>query len=138
MNKNNKEFTSQDCLKSSGLKNWIGCDCYSSWYHISCVKISISDSKTSHWFQCPLCVDAKSVNKATIVKDLVQDNYANTAISNVRVLKRVPKDSRVPLAESLSDKTNDIVYNVAEERKNGRYKDLLRFRARPAPARKFF
>ena len=42
----------------------------------------------------------------------MQDNYVNTAISKVRVLKRVPKDSRVPLAESLSDKINDIVYNV--------------------------
>ena len=42
------------------------------------------------------------------------DNYVNTAISNVRVLKRVPKDSRVPLAESLSDKLNDIVYNVED------------------------
>ena len=39
------------------------------------------------------------------------DNYVNTAISKVRVLKRVPKDWRVPLAESLSDKINDIVYN---------------------------
>ena len=46
--------------------------------------------------------------------DLVLDNYVNTAISNVRVLKRVPKDSRVPLAESLSDKINDIVYNVED------------------------
>ena len=42
------------------------------------------------------------------------DNYVNTAISNFRVLKRVPKDSRVPLAESLSDKTNDIVYSVED------------------------
>ena len=42
------------------------------------------------------------------------DSYVNTAISNVRVLKRVPKDSRVPLAESLSDKINDIVYNVED------------------------
>ena len=42
------------------------------------------------------------------------DNYVNTAISNVRVLKRVPKDSRVPLAESLSDEINDIVYNIED------------------------
>ena len=42
------------------------------------------------------------------------DNYVNTAISNVRVLKRVPKDSRVPLAESLQDKINEIVYNVED------------------------
>ena len=42
------------------------------------------------------------------------DNYVKTDISNVRVLKRVPKDSRVPSAESLSDKINDIVYNVED------------------------
>ena len=114
MRKNNKECTRQDCLKPSGLINWFRCDCCSSWYHISCVKISLSDSKKTQWFQCPLCVDVKSVNKATIGNDLVLDNYVNTAISNVRVLKRVLKDSRVPLAESLSDKINDIVYNVED------------------------
>ena len=42
------------------------------------------------------------------------DNYVKTAISIVRVLKRVPKDSRDPLAESLSDIINDIVYNVED------------------------
>ena len=89
MRKNNKECTSKDCLKPSGLINCIRCDCCSSWYHISCVK--------TQWFQCPLCVDVKSVNKATICNDLVLDNYVNTAILNVRVLKSVPKDSRVPL-----------------------------------------
>ena len=94
--------------------NWIRCDCCSSWYHISCVNISLSDSKKTQWFQCLLCVDVKSVNKATIANDLVLDKYVNTAIFNVRVLKRVPKDSRVPLAESLSDKINDIVYNVED------------------------
>ena len=65
----------------------------------------------TQWFQCPLCVDVKSVNKATTGNDLVLDNCVNTAISIIRVLKRVPKKSRVSLAESLSDKTNDIVYN---------------------------
>ena len=68
----------------------------------------------TQWFECPLCVDVKSVNKATIGNDLVLDDYVNTAISNVRVLKRVPKDSRVPLAESLSDKINDIIYNIED------------------------
>ena len=114
MRKNNKECTSKDCLKPSGLINWIRCDCCSSWYHISCVNISLRDSKKTQWFQCPLCVDVKSVNKATIGNDLVLDNYVNTAISIVRVLKRVSKDLRVPLAESLSDKINDIVYNVED------------------------
>ena len=91
---NNKKCTSKDCLKLSGLINWIGCDCSSSWYQISCV--SLSDSKKTQWFQCPLSMDVKSVNKATIGNDLVLNNYVNTAISNVQVLKRVPKDSRVP------------------------------------------
>ena len=112
MRKNNKECSSKDCLKPSGLINWIRCDCCSSWYHISCVKISLSDSY--QWFQCLLCVGVISVNKATIGNDLVLDNYVNTAISNVRVLKRVPEDSGVPMAESLSDKINDFVYNVED------------------------
>ena len=106
-----QKCTSKDCLKSSGLINWIRSDCC---YHISCVNISLSDSKKTQWFQCPLCVDVKSVNKATIGNDLVLDNFVNTAISNVRVLKRVAKDSRVPLAESLPDKINDIAYNVED------------------------
>ena len=42
------------------------------------------------------------------------DNYVNTAISNVGVLRRVRKELRVPLAESLSDKINDIVYIVED------------------------
>ena len=40
------------------------------------------------------------------------DNHVNTANSIVRVLRRVPKDARVPLAKSLSDKLYDILYKV--------------------------
>ena len=60
--------------------------------------VTVGDSKRTQWFQCPLCVDIKSVNKATIGNNLVLDNYVNTAISNIRILKRVPKDSRVRIA----------------------------------------
>ena len=49
--------------------------------------MSLSDSKKTQYFPFPLCVDVKSVNKAVIGNDLVLDNYVNTAISNVRVLK---------------------------------------------------
>ena len=77
--------------------------------YTSCVNISLSDYKKTQWFQCPLCDDVKFFNKATIANGLVLNIYVKTAISNVQVLKRVPKDSRVPLAESLSDKINDIV-----------------------------
>ena len=92
MGKNNKECKSNDCLKPSGLINWIRCDFCSSWYDISFVNMSPSDSKKTQWFHCPLCVDVKSVIKETIGYDLVLDNYVNTAIINVRVLKRKPKD----------------------------------------------
>ena len=100
MRKKTKQCTSKDCLKLSGLMNWIRCDCCSSWYHIGCVNISLSDSNKTQWFQRPLCVGVKLVNKSTIGNDLVLDNYVNTAIPSVRVLKRVPKNSRVPLAEN--------------------------------------
>ena len=107
-----RKSASKDSLKPSGLINWIGRDCCFIWYHISCVNISLSDSKKTKWFQGPLCVDVKSANKATIGNDLVLDNYFNTAISKVPVLKRVAKDSPVPLAKSLLDKLNDIFYKV--------------------------
>ena len=94
--------------------NWIGCDCCSSWYHISFINISFSDLKKTQWFQFPLCVDVKPDNKATIANDLVLDNSVKTAISKVGVLKRVPKDSRVPIAESLSGKINEIFYFVED------------------------
>ena len=108
MSKNNKKCTSKYCLKHSGLKNWNGCDCCSSYYHINCVNVTLNYSRKNQRFQCHLCVDVKSVNKATIGNDLVLGNYFHTAISNVRVLTRVPKNSRAPLAESLSDRINDI------------------------------
>ena len=114
MGKNNKECTSKYWLRHSGLINWIGCDCCSNWYQFSCINISLSDSKKIQWFQCSLIIDVKSANKTTLGNDLVLDNYVKTAISNVRALKRVPKDSRVLLAESLSDKINGFFYNVED------------------------
>ena len=42
------------------------------------------------------------------------DYYVNGAVSNIRVIKRVPKNLRVSLVESLSDKKNDIVYNIED------------------------
>ena len=114
MRKNNKEWTSKNCLKPSGVIDWIGYECCSSWYHICCVNTFHSDSKKIQWIQCPLCVDVQSVNKTTIGNDLVLDNCFNTVISSIGVLKRVPKDSPVPLAESLSDKIKDIFCNVED------------------------
>ena len=52
----------------------------------------------------PFCHNAQSVNKASIGNDLVLDNYVRAAISKTRVIKRVPEDRRVSLAEILSYK----------------------------------
>ena len=60
-----------------------------------------------------MCVYVKSVIIASIGDDFLLDNYVNAAISSVRVLKRLPKDSRVPLAESHSDKMIDI-FSIVE------------------------
>ena len=46
----NKECISTDCLKPSGLINYIRCDCCSSSYHISKENISLSDSKKPNGF----------------------------------------------------------------------------------------
>ena len=52
------------------------------------------------------------MNTAWVGDDLVLANYVNLDICNLRVLKRVPNDSRVPLEENLSHKINDVFYNV--------------------------
>ena len=59
-----------------------------------------------------MCVNMKSVINSSICDELVLDNYAITAIYIIRVLKRVCKDSRVTLAESVRDKMNDTFYNL--------------------------
>ena len=58
-----------------------------------------------------MCFDVKCVIHASIGDVLVLDNYVNTDISIVRVLRRVPKDSRVPLADSRLDKMNVLFYS---------------------------
>ena len=61
-------------------------------------------------YVCPKCA-----NNASIDNDFRLDNYVNTAISNIRVLKRLVKDLCVPSAKSLSDKMIDIFYNVEKK-----------------------
>ena len=69
--------------------------CCSNWCHNKGVIITLSDSKKIRWFQCPMCVNVNYVNNAPFFDDLVLEDYVNTAISNVCVLKRVLRDSRV-------------------------------------------
>ena len=74
--------------------------------------IVFSDSKKIRWFQCPMCVKVNYVNIAPFFDDLVLDDYVNTAIYNVCVLQRLPRDSSVSWAESLLDKMIDICYTM--------------------------
>ena len=71
-----------------------------------------SDSKKIRWFQCLMCVNVNYVNNAPFFDDLVLDDYVNTAIYNVCVLQRLPRESRVSWAESLLDKMIDIFYTM--------------------------
>ena len=73
--------------------------------------IFLSDSKKIRWFQCPMCVYVKYVNNASFVDYLRLDDYVITAISNVCVLKSVPRDSRVSWAENLLDEMLDILHD---------------------------
>ena len=52
------------------------------------------------------------VNNVLIGDDLVLNICVSTATSNVRVLNRVPEESRVPLPEKRSERLSDIFYNV--------------------------
>ena len=61
---------------------------------------SLTDSRKVQWLQYLLCVGVKSVEKTTKSNGLVPDNYADAAVSNVRGLKRLPKDSHLLLATS--------------------------------------
>ena len=111
MRKNNKKCTSKECFKTSVILNWLRSDSCSNWYHTNFVNIKLSVSKKIEWFLCPTNANVKYVNKDPFGDDLLLDSYVNTAISNVGVLKRVPKYSRVPLAECLLDNLSDVFYN---------------------------
>ena len=50
-----------------------------------------------------MSIIVKSVNNASIGKNLVIRNYANTFDSIVGILKKIAKNSHVPLTVSLSD-----------------------------------
>ena len=114
MRKNHKECTSKECLKPSGLWNLTRCACCSYWYHINCINITLSDSKLIQQFHRFVCVNVKSVKNASIADNLELDSYVNTAISNVRVLKRLLKYSRLSLAESLLDKMEDVFLQIRQ------------------------
>ena len=102
--KNNETYNAPKCLKPSGLIDWINCRLCNGWVHIKCANLSRTEARSLAEFECSRC---SLVNTIPQCQD---DKFTPDAlfISGVVHLKRVPNNSRIPLAENLIPKINDI------------------------------
>ena len=102
--KNNETCNAPKCLKPSGLIDWINCRLCNGWVHIKCANLSRTEARNLAEFICSRC---SLVNTIPQCQD---DNFRPGTLFNSGVvhLKRVPKNSRLALAENLIPKTNDI------------------------------
>ena len=100
---NNETCTALKCLKPSGLIDRINCRLCNGWVHIKCANLSKTDSRNLAELKCSRC---SLVNTTPQCQD---DNFRPDTIFNSDVvhLKRVPKNSRIPLAETLIPKITD-------------------------------
>ena len=102
--KNNETYNAPKCLKPSGLIDWINCRLCNGWVHIKCANLSRTEARSLAKFECSRC---SLVNTIPQCQD---DKFTLDALFNSGVvhLKRVPNNSRIPLAENLIPKINDI------------------------------
>ena len=102
--KNNETCNAPKCLKPSGLIDWINCKLCNGWVHIKCANLSRTEARSLAEFKCSKC---SLVNTIPQCQD---DNFRPDTLFNSGLvhLKRVPKNSRIPLAENLIPKINDI------------------------------
>ena len=102
--KNNETCKAPKCLKPSGLINWINCRLFNGCVHIKCANLSRTEARSLAEFNCSRC---SLVNTIPQCQD---DNFRPDTFFNSGVvhLKRVPKNSRIPHADNLIPKTNDI------------------------------
>ena len=96
--KNNETRNALKCLKPSGLIDWVKCRLCSGWVHIKCANFSKTEARSLAEFKC--C-------RWSLVNPIPQchdDNFRPDTQPNSCVvhLKRVPKNSRIPLAENLT------------------------------------
>ena len=100
--KHNDTCNASKCLKFSGLIDWINCRLCNGWVHLKCANLSRTEARSLAEFKCSRC---SSVNTIPQSQD---DNFRPDTlfISGVVRLKRVPKHSRIPLAENLISKIN--------------------------------
>ena len=101
--KNNETCNAPKCLKPSTLIAWINCRLCNGWVHIKCVKLLTTEARNLAEFKCSRC---SLVNTIPQCQD---DNFRPDTLFNSGVvhLKRIPKNSRIPLAENLIPKIND-------------------------------
>ena len=102
--KNNETCKDPKCLKPSGLIDWINCRLCNQWIQIKCASLSRTKARSLDKFKCSRC---SLVNTIPLCQD---DNFRPDTFFNSGIvhLKRVPKTSRIPLAENLIPKNNDI------------------------------
>ena len=102
--KNNETCNAPKCLKPTGLIDWVNCSLCNGWVHIKCATLSRAEARSLAEFKCCRC---SSVNTIPQCQD---DQFRPDTLFNSGLvhLKRVPKNSRIPLAENLIPKINDI------------------------------
>ena len=98
--KNNKTCNALKCLKPSGLTDWVNCRLCNAWVNTKCASLSRIEGRSIAKFKCSRC---SLVNTIPQCQD---HNFRPDTlfISGVVHLKRVPKNSRIPLAEILVPK----------------------------------
>ena len=102
--KNNETCNAPKCLKPSGLIDWINFRLCNGWVYTKCANLSRTEARNLAEFKCSSC---SLVNTIPQCQD---DNFRPDTLFNSGVvhLKRVPKNSRIPLAENLIPKINNI------------------------------
>ena len=103
------ESNAESCSKPSGAIDWIECCVCKLWTHINCINMSLNEAKQIEWYKCYKCLDIKSITPSTTgSKEISPDNFISTSVKKPRILKRVPKDSRIPLGSILIEKIDAI------------------------------
>ena len=102
--KNNETCNAPKWLQPSGSIDWINCKLCNGWVYIKCANLLRTEARSLAEFKCSRC---------TLVNTIPQcqdDNFRPDTVLNCGVvhLKRGPKTSRIPLAENLIPKNDDI------------------------------
>ena len=102
--KNNESCNALKCLKHSRLIDWVYCRLCNGWVRIKCLKLSKTEAGSLTEFNTCRC------SLVNTIPQCHDDNFRPDTLFNSGVvhLKRVPKNSRIPLAENLIPKINDI------------------------------